>query len=169
MDWPHLEMVRSIRHHSILDPFERIIEHDEPPITHPRHGNNYGTCPDAPEVVKWARLHPSKARIPLTYASSKYAASRLRFFRRMHRWMYYTDRVFTALILAKYECTLQDLDKTKVTFPLRCGALPGILPSNRLPACPLSLGLPEMAACDVGRFARSHSLHNKNLSLAVLD
>jgi hypothetical protein len=118
IDWLHLEMVRAIPHHRILDPFERIIEHDEPPITHPRNGDNYGTCPDAPEVVKWARLHPLKARIPLTYARSKYAASRLRFFRRMHRWMHHTDRVFTALILAKHECTLQDLDKTKATFEL---------------------------------------------------
>jgi hypothetical protein len=41
-------------------------------------------------------------------------------------------------------------------LPLRCGALRESLRSTQLLVCLLSLGIPVMAAYDVGRFVRSH-------------
>lgn len=73
--------------------------------------------PHAPIVVHWAQLHRHKARLPpLTFAHSKFRHSRLRFFRRMHRWMYVTERYLTCLQMAKDEASRRGLDGSSLTF-----------------------------------------------------
>jgi hypothetical protein len=112
-----MEKVRAKPHLGILDPFERDKTGScEPPIIRPPHGN-YRYSLDAPIVVHWAQLHRHKARLPpLTFAHSKFRHSRLRFFRRMHRWMYVTERYLTCLQMAKDEASRRGLDGSSLTF-----------------------------------------------------
>ena len=53
----------------------------------------YYKVKDAPLVMVWAHRNREKAGMPLTFACSSFSSSRLRFFRRMHKWMYLTDCV----------------------------------------------------------------------------
>ena len=114
----HLETVRQQADFEILDPFERydmelVVDDAEELAIQTADGPNpvhLADFADSPLVVSWARDNPVAATAPMSLPTDDFAYIRLRFFRRVHRWVYLTYRLYEGYQVSRHYAISLDFD-----------------------------------------------------------